>query len=107
MSLLLTDVQRVSLAISPKSAAGNPTAVDGAPAWSSSDDTVLTVEAAADGLSAVATTTGKLGTAQVRVEADADVGSGVTPLNAVLDVEVLASEAVALEVAAGTPESRV
>lgn len=104
--LVLTDVQKVSLSISPVSAAGNPASIDGVPTWSTSDDTVLTLEVAEDGLSAVALTTGKLGTAQVSVVADADLGEGVKELTGVLDVEVKASEAVSLELNAGTPENK-
>lgn len=104
--LVLTDVQKVSLSISPVSAAGNPASIDGVPTWSTSDDTVLTLEVAEDGLSAVAFTTGKLGTAQVSVVADADLGEGVKELTGVLDVEVKASEAVSLELNAGTPENK-
>jgi hypothetical protein len=40
---------------------GNPTAPDDVPVWASSDESVATVEAAADGLSAVVTLTTALG----------------------------------------------
>lgn len=101
--LVLTDVQKVALAIAPKSAAGNPATVDGVPAWSSSDETVVTLTVAADGMSAEAVTTGKLGTAQVNVTADADLGEGLKEITGVLDVEVKASEAVSLDINAGAP----
>ena len=106
MALVLTDIQKVSLSITPTSAAGNPAPVDGAPVWTSSDESVLTVTASADGLSAEAVTTGKLGVAQVSVSADADLGEGVTTITGVLDVEVKASEAVSLAVSAGTPTNQ-
>lgn len=106
MALVLTDIQKVSLSITPTSAAGNPAPVDGAPVWTSSDESVLTVTASADGLSAEAVTTGKLGVAQVSVSADADLGEGVTTITGVLDVEVKASEAVSLAVSAGTPTNK-
>jgi len=104
--LILTDVQKVALAIAPKSAAGNPAAVDGVPVWSSSDETVLTLTVAADGFSAEAVTTGKLGVAQVNVTADADLGDGTKTITGVLDVEVKASEAVALDIGAGAPTDK-
>lgn len=104
--LILTDVQKVALAIAPKSAAGNPAAVDGVPVWSSSDETVLTLTVADDGFSAEAVTTGKLGTAQVNVTADADLGDGTKTITGVLDVEVKASEAVALDISAGAPTDK-
>ena len=106
MALILTDVQKVELSISPTSAAGNPAPVDGAPVWTSSDDTVLTVTASEDGLSAVAVTTGKLGKAQVNVTADADMGEGVKAITGVLDIEVKVSEAVSLAVTSGTPTDK-
>jgi len=106
MALILTDVQKVSLSIQPVSAAGNPAPVDGAPVWSSSAPDVVTVTAAPDGMSAVAVTTGKLGTAQISVSADADLGAGVTTITGTLDLEVQASQAVSLNVTAGAPENK-
>ena len=104
--LVLTDIQKVALSIQPVSAAGNPAPVDGVPVWSSSDDTVLTVVAAADGMSAEAVTTGKLGSAQVNVTADADLGEGTKSITGVLDIEVKASDAVSLEVSNQPPVDR-
>jgi hypothetical protein len=105
--LILTDIQQVELQVAPKSAAGNPAPIDGAPSWSSSDDTVLTVTPdAADPTKALAVTTGKLGNARVQAQADADLGAGVVPVTAVLDIEVHASAAVTLDIAAGTPTDR-
>lgn len=48
----------------------------------------MTIVQSPDGMSAVVTTTGKLGTAQVSVKVDADLGAGVTELVGVLDIEV-------------------
>ncbi len=106
MAIQLTDIQKVSLAISAVDAAGNPAPIENA-TWVSSNETVLTVVASVDGLSAVATTVGPLGTAQVQVSADARIGAEEVILQGVLDVEVIASEATALNVTAGTPESRL
>lgn len=102
----LTDIQKVSLAISAVSAAGNPAPIENA-VWASSDESILLVEAAPDGLSAVATTVGPLGNAQVQVSADARIGEGEVPLQGILDVEVISSEAAALSIAPGVPESRL
>ena len=106
MSLVLTDVQQVALSVSFLSKAGNPAKVDGAPVWSVSDPAVLTVTPAEDGLSALVATVGPLGTAQVSVQADADLGEGVTPIVGTLDVEVVASAAVSIAIAAGAPEDK-
>jgi hypothetical protein len=104
--LILTDTQQVPLAVAFLNKAGNPAPVDGAPVWSSSDETVLTVTPAADGLSAVAKATGKLGTAQVSVTADADRGEGVRSISGVLDVTVQPSDAVSASISAGAPEEQ-
>lgn len=104
--LILTDTQQVPLTAAFEDKAGNPANVDGAPVWSSSDTTVLTVAAAADGLSATAVATGKLGPAQVSVTADADLGSGTTSISGVLDVTVQAGAAVAANISAGTPTEK-
>lgn len=77
---------------------GNTAQVDGAPVWSSSDEAVLTVVAADDGMSAVVTPVG-LGNAQIRIDADADLGSGVESLTTLADVEVVGGKAVAGNVA--------
>lgn len=103
MTLILTDSQKATLTIQPVDKAGNPATVEGV-AWTTSDATVLTVAASEDGLSAVVSSTGKLGTAQVNVTADALIGDGVAEITGVLDVEVKAGQAVALNIAAGTPE---
>lgn len=104
MALILTDEQKVSLAIDPRTAAGNPAKLDGAPVWSVSDANVLALTVAEDGLSAVVTATGALGASQVSVTADADLGEGVRPIAAVLDVTVVAAEAATLAITAGAPE---
>ena len=104
MSLVLTDAQKVTLSITPVDAKGNPAPVDGIPEWSSSDASVIVVEPSSDGMSAVATAAGPLGTAQVNVTADADLGAGVTSITGTLDIQVTGSEAVAISITAGTPE---
>jgi hypothetical protein len=51
--IVLTATQQVQLSIAVVDRKGNPARVDGVPAWSVSDAAVLTVEPAADGLSAL------------------------------------------------------
>jgi hypothetical protein len=103
MSLILTDEQKCSLSVAFTTAAGHPAPVDGVPQWSVSDANVLNLTVAADGMSAVVAS-GALGTAQVNVQADADLGSGVTTISGVLDVEVKPAQAVSVGISAGTPE---
>jgi hypothetical protein len=59
---------------------GAPAAVDGAPVWTSSDETVVVAVASADGLTGTINSVA-VGTARVTVTADADLGSGVVPLS--------------------------
>lgn len=106
MALILTDLEKVSLSVAFTTAVGNPATVDGVPVWATSDESVLSVVASEDGLSAVVTTVGPLGSAQVSVTADADLGEGVKPLVGTLDVTVVGSEAVFAIVAASAPEPK-
>jgi hypothetical protein len=102
--MILTDLQKVKVSIAPVDAKGNPAKVDGIPTWESSDIALLTVIPADDGMSAYAFATGPLGTAQISVQVDADLGEGVKLLVGTLDIEIIASDAVSLSIAAGTPE---
>ncbi len=104
--LVLTDIQKVMLSVSPKSAAGNPALIDGVPTWHVSDESIISLEIGNDGLTAVASATGKLGKVRIGIDVDADLGDGVDTITGVLDIEVKASEAVSLEINAGTPEKK-
>lgn len=90
----LPDDKTASGTIAYVDAKGFPAKVDGAPQWSSSDDTVFSVAQDASGLAATITPTG-LGTAQVRITADADLGSGVQEIITIGDIEVVGGQAVA------------
>jgi hypothetical protein len=105
LAFLLQGDQKVKLSIAPVDAAGNSAPVQN-PQWLSTDPGVLTVEPSVDGLSASAVAVGPLGTAQVQVSADADLGSGVVALTGILDVQVVAGQAVSLGILAGTPEPK-
>lgn len=100
--MLLTDTQQVDLAIKPLDKKGNPAQVDGTPVWASSNPDVVSVVPSADGLSAVAKA-GNIGTSQVSVTADADLGPGVTTISGVLQIDVAGGQAVSLGIIAGTP----
>lgn len=105
-TLVLTDLQKAALGVAFLDAMGNPAAVEGPPVWASSDETLVTVTAAEDGLSAVATTVGPLGSCQVSVVADADLGAGVENITGTLDVTVVADKATSVAISTGTPEPR-
>ena len=104
--LTLTDTQKCALSVSFQTAAGNPAVVDGAPTWGVSDENLLELQVAEDGRSAVVLTKGPLGTAQVTLRADADLGEGVKEIVGILDVEVIPSQAVVAVLSAGVPEEK-
>ena len=89
---------KVQMLIDPRDAGGNPARVDGVPVWSLSDADHGVVTTAADGLSAEFVPDGTLGTVQVMVKADADLGTGVRELTGLLDIAIEAGEAVTLAV---------
>jgi hypothetical protein len=101
----LRDDQQVLLTIEPVDKKGKPAPVDGVPVWASSDETVITLVPAADGLSAIATGVVP-GAARVVVTADADMGSGVTPLSGSLDFNVTAGAAASLSIIAAAPANQ-
>lgn len=101
MAVTMTVDHFFSASLQPVDSFGNPARVDGVPIWGVSDDNVLEIVPAADGLSADVLAKGTVGTAQVTVSADADLGDGVRELTGILDVDVLAGEAVALNITAG------
>ena len=105
ISLILTDEQQCSLAVSFKTASGNPATVDGVPTWTQSDPAVLDLQVDGNGMSAMAVTKG-LGPCQVTVTADADLGEGVTNITGTLDVDVKAAQAVSVGISAGAPSQK-
>jgi hypothetical protein len=101
----IRDDQKQTLSIQPIDDKKKPALVDGVPTWASSDETVVTVAAAADGMSAEVVGVAP-GTARVVVTADADLGSGVTPLTGVQEYTVTAGAATTLSITAAPPASQ-
>jgi hypothetical protein len=100
--LVLPNDHKVLVSIEPVDSKGNPAKVDGIPAWTSSaDNTAYITGVASDGLSATVMPGDTLGTCQINVQADADLGSGVTQINGVLDVQVVAGQAVGFQIQTG------
>lgn len=98
----MRDDQMVVLTIQPLDKKGKPATVDGAPTWAGSDDTVVTVTPAPDGLSATVVGVAP-GAGRVVVTADADLGAGVTPLTGTLDFTITGGSAASLSITAGDP----
>jgi hypothetical protein len=85
--------QQFTATLAITNAAGGAAAVDGVPVWASSDETVVSVTAAADGMSAVIPCIAP-GTARVTVTADADLGAGVITITGVSeDINVVVDPA--------------
>lgn len=99
--MLIKATQMFVATIQPVDAKGNPALVDGMPTWASSNPLVLTVEPAADGLSAMVKAVGPVGTGQVSVQGDADLGEGQKLIIGTLDVEVTPGDAVTFIVQTG------
>lgn len=104
--LILSVTQKVTLSIQPIDVFGNPAAIDGLPVWTSSNPDMVTISVSEDGLSATVESTGLMGSTQISVSVDADLGSGVEELVGVLDIEVKSGKAVGINITAGTPEER-
>lgn len=102
MAAILRDDQQVDLSVAFTDRFGNTASVDGAPVWSEANG-LMTLTPSADGLSCTCVPVGSLGSTQVSVSADADLGSGVTALIGTLDVTIVAGQAVGLTVSFGTP----
>ena len=75
---------------------GNPATIDGDVTWGTSDPSVAEVTADPDdSFEAVVRPAGATGQAQVVARCDADLGSGTRELNTLMDVTVVAGEAIA------------
>ena len=103
--LILTDEQECDLQIELLTAAGNPGKVDGVPIWSVSNPSVITLTVEDGGLKALVSSA-SLGTCQVSVTVDADLGAGVRQVTGVLDISVQPAEVVSVGVLSGTPRTK-
>lgn len=105
-TLKLTATQNCTLSVAITDKKGNPAPVEGTPTWGVDNPNLLAITPAADGLSAVVSAVGPLGTALVSLQADADLGEGVTPIVGTLEVEIGAGSATVIEIQPGEPEEQ-
>jgi hypothetical protein len=102
--LALPNDHKVTASIQPVDAKGNPATIDGLASWSSSNPAIADVSAiSTDSLSADVVPGTTLGSCQINVQADADLGSGVTQITGVLDVTVVAGQAVGFTIQTSPP----
>ena len=102
--LILTATQQADVEAKIMDRRGNPASVQN-PVWSSSEPGTVTVEVdPTNPLKAVVKAVGVVDDASmIQFEADADLGEGVAPIIATLDVVVTAGQATVVEIQAGTP----
>jgi hypothetical protein len=109
MADINTDQSYPNVALAITDTKGRVARVDGVPVWASSDETVLTVVPAADGMSAAVDTVAP-GVARITVTADADLGEGVIEITGVSeDVNVVlgpSSQATTLALNLGEPVAK-
>ena len=102
----LTIDEQVAITLSVTDRAGNPAAFDAPPVWAASS-AALTLEAAADGMSATAVSGDVVEDAvMVTVRGDADLGDGVREIIGTLQINVSSGEAQFVELEAGAPEAK-
>lgn len=103
LNLALTTEQKISVTLTPTTAAGNPATLDGAPVWAVTEGDA-TVEVSEDGLTATIIS-GEVGISTITVTADADLDEGeVREIGDVIALNVVAPEAAGLGLSAGEPE---
>lgn len=101
----MTDTQQAALSIKPVDKKGAPAQVQNA-RFSSSDESVVTIEQDASDPNKATMKAGLPGVAQVNVSADADMGDGDTEITGTLDVTVVAGAAASITVNAGAAEEQ-
>jgi hypothetical protein len=103
----MSSTQEVNVAIKVVDNKGNPARVDGAPEWSADNSELLSLTPSADGMSCMVSAVGPLGSGMVSVEADADLGAGITPLFGVLEFQITGGTATTIEIVPGEPKEQV
>lgn len=82
--IALDNEHNYPIALTPKTAAGNPARVDGVPVWASDNPAAFTLAVAEDGLSAkimTADTGAEVRSGTLTITADADLGEGVKTIS--------------------------
>lgn len=106
MAFKLTATQQVDASFTVTDKKGNPAPVDGIPTWSTDNSDLLSLTPSADGKSCTIVAVGPLGTANVFVNADADMGGGTKPIIGRGEITVDAGEATVVNLNFGTPSEQ-
>jgi|ERR1051325_5585414 hypothetical protein len=102
LDVTITNEEKVQISLNPVTATGKPAKVDGVPVWSVQFGTV-TLDVAADGLSAFIVSGDNPEDADVLVDADADLGPGVADISDVVHMHVTSANAANLGLIASPP----
>lgn len=102
LTVSFTTEQKVQVTLNPATATGKAAKVDGAPKWTVTDGDV-TLDVAADGLSAYIIAGETAAVAHVTVDADADLGKGVADISDIIEATVTGEQAAQLGLAAAAP----
>lgn len=105
MAKTITSTQQFGVTVNPTDKKGNPAPIEaGSAVWASSNDAVASVVPDENG-GALVVAQG-IGTADISVSVDADLGAGVTTLVGVETVNVTIGGAVAVSIVAGAVEEQ-
>lgn len=105
MEIKITNEQKVTVTLTPKTDTGKPASLDGVPTWQILSGN-SSIEVADDGMSATLISGDDPGDTEVIVKADADLGEGVEELSDVLKLSVVGATAKNLGLTVGTPEPK-
>lgn len=105
LELSITNEQKISVTLAPKTSTGKVAPLDGKPTWEvvSGNSTVTPSE---DGLSASLVSSDDPGDTQILVKADADIGEGVVEISDTIKLTVVGALAANLGLVAGAPEPK-
>ncbi len=103
MALTMTVSKQAVASVKFLDKKGNPAPVDGPPTWTTDNSDVLALTPAADGLSCLIVAVGQIGTGNVQVSADADLGAGVTPIIGTLACTITGGTATTVTIDVGAP----
>jgi len=102
ISVTMNDQEMTVLTIAPTDADGDPAAVENV-VWTTNNPDVVSLTTGSDPLTCQVYSRGVLGQAEITVEADADLGEGMSPLTETAYVTVIQSMATDLNLFAAAP----
>lgn len=101
----LENWQEVIVTLAPRTDKGKPAKVDGIPTWTVQSGNA-TVTPAADGMSALLTTTDEADTTVILAEGDADLGAGFVPVDEAITLNTSVPRAASFGVTVGEPTQK-